>query len=135
MAPGTLVCPQPIVYWLGKVDSGGQRARLAWAGTPSVSADDFEVTLADASPDRPGALIVGQHSASKPLGGGTVLVEDPVVLSRFSIEADGTAVVRVPLGERPDLVGKEVYFQVVYRGSSAENDIGMSDGLHVDVCK
>jgi hypothetical protein len=138
LAPQAPVCPQPIVYGLGKVGSNGLRARLAWTGTPSVSGNDFEVNLSDALPGRPGMLIVGTRSASRPFSGGTLLVDEPLVLDRFTVEADGTAAIHVPLGGRPGLVGKEIYFQALFSDPSDGGPASlssMSDGLHVDVCE
>jgi hypothetical protein len=101
-----------------------------------VSADDFEVVLSDAVPGRPGALIVGRQSASQPFSGGTLLVDEPVVLARFTVEPDGTAVIPVPLGGRLGLVGKEIYFQALLTSDpSVEGPASMSDGLHADVCE
>jgi len=127
-------CPTPIVYGLGKVGSNGQRAEVAWSGTPSVSANDFEVVLSNALAGSRGDLIVGRQSASQPFSGGTLLVKEPTVLSRFTVEADGTAVIHVPLAGRPGLVGKEMYLQVLFSDPFAGNDYSMSDGLHIDVC-
>jgi hypothetical protein len=127
-------CPTPIVYGLGKVGSNGQRAELAWNGTPSVSSNDFEVVLSNALAGRKGELIVGRQSASLPFNGGTLLVKEPTVLSKFTVEADGTAVVHVPLAGRPGLVGKELYFQVLFSDPQSGADYSMSDGLHIDVC-
>jgi hypothetical protein len=117
------------------VGSNGLRAALAWDGTPSVSANDFDVVLSNARPGSQGRLIVGRQSASQPFSGGTLLVKEPTVLSNFTVDANGAAVIRVPLAERPGLVGKELYFQVLFSDPFEGNDYSMSDGLHIDVCK
>jgi len=131
---GVPACPTPIVYGLGKLGSNGQRAEVAWNGTPSISANDFEVLLSNALPGSRGDLIVGRQSASLPFNGGTLLVKEPTVLSKFTVEADGTAVIHVPLAGRPGLVGKELYFQVLFSDPQSGADYSMSDGLHIDVC-
>lgn len=127
-------CPTPIVYGLGKLGSNAQRAQLAWNGTPSLSANDFDVVLSNALPGSHGKLIVGRQSASQPFSGGTLLVKEPTVLSNFTVDGGGAAVIRVPLAGRPGLVGKELYFQVLFSDPFEGNDYSMSDGLHIDVC-
>ena len=65
-------------------------------------------------------------------------MDEPVVLARFTVEPDGTAAIPVPLGGRPGLVGKEIYFQALFSDPSdggPASMTSMSDGLHVDVCE
>jgi len=132
---GQPTCPTPIVYGLGKLDTAGDRAVLGWTGTPSVGTDDFVVTVDGAIPGRTGGLIVGPGSASEPLSGGTRLVDQATVAATFTVGADGTAAVPIPLADRAAFIGGELYFQAFYSDPVDDDPISLSDGLHVDVCE
>ncbi len=126
-------CPQPIVYGLGNVASNGDRARLGWSGTPSVAAGDFVVELSGAVPGR-ATLLVGDGTASEPFEAGTRLVAAPRRVVSFTVAADGTASVPVPLAGHPGLAGREITVQVLFEDSVGGSRASLSDALHIDIC-
>ena len=127
------VCPTPIVYGLGSIDATGEQARLAWAGTPSVSIDDFQVILSGGEPGAMARLLGGAASASITLDDGQLLVDRPRVLAAAVVGSDGTATFDLPLGDKPQLADREVYLQVAFRVGPI-GEPSTSEGLHIDVC-
>ena len=134
VAVDTAVCPQPIVYGLGNEASNGERARLGWSGTPSVTSGDFVVHLSGAVPG-PGRLIVGQGSAHQAFQGGTLLVDRPRRAAVFTVAGDGTASIPVPLADHPDLVGRQVFLQAIFADPAGGAQASLSSALHIDVCQ
>jgi len=125
-------CPPPLPYGLGLTSSLGERPRLGWAGTPSLAAGNFEVTVSGAVPGQLAGLFWSERPKSVPFYGGTLLIDAPVRGPIFTLDAGGGA--SVPVAVTPAMVGTERFYQVFFRDPAAAEHLGLSDGLHVDFC-
>ena len=132
-------------YCLGGVNSTGMRAKIGYAGTASVSANDLVLTADKCPPGKPGLFFYGPEQIFTPLGDGYQCVGagslatyrlNPVVVT------DGAGHVLRPLdlnappangGESAIEAGSTWYFQFWYRDPAGfgGNGFNLSDGLGI----
>ena len=132
--PDVPPCPQPIAYGTGKTTSTGAEATIGWTGTPSVSADDFRITLLGGPPGEWGLVFSGPGQQMTPFYGGTMLVSGPRSrLRRFTIDTFGLATAKINLD--PGLIGTTRYYQVWFNDPGASFGVGTSNALQVEICE
>jgi len=134
LAIGESSCPSPIEYGLGNESASGARARIGWMGEPSVTGGGFAITVDGAEPGRTARVVVGRAPTTQRMARGTLLVESPKELTQAEIDADGRAVIPLPIAGRDQLVGAERYFQILLTESATREAIDLSSALHVDIC-
>ncbi len=118
-------------YGAGKVNSGGQRARLAASGNPAPGNPVFALTARNALPHKPGLFLDGSRYDNRPFQGGRLLVDDFRRLPVLRTDASGRA--RQPFDVTLGLVGSTRYFQLWYRDPQDPTGFGsgLSGGLRV----
>lgn len=116
-----LAHPAPAAYGTGKPTSNATLPSLAWAGTPTLSANDFSISVTGGIPSAPGLIVSGTLPARTPflfasLYVGGTLVREPV---RF-LDAGGSASWPIPITAA--FVGQTRFWQAYLR------DAGQADG-------
>ncbi|MDP6408646.1 MAG: hypothetical protein QGI46_04655 [Planctomycetota bacterium] len=128
-------CPQPSNYGQAKQASHGGFPTIGWAGSPTLSDNDFAVTLLAGVPNQPTVLFSGTAPDNTPMFGGTRLVSPP--LTREAIYwLDGLGDGEAPISVTPAMVGTTRYYQQWLRDPQAPDGIpvGLSDALEVEFC-
>ncbi len=135
VAPVGGVCTTPVKYGAGKINSQGIAAEIAWTGVPSISAQNFAVTMDLGTPGQPALLFSGSAAASVPAFGGTRLVANPITREGVvTLNLLGAA--SKPYAVPPGSSGSTRYFQFWYRDPSHPDGtgVGLTDGLQVIFC-
>ncbi|MFT4537948.1 MAG: hypothetical protein ACI841_003301 [Planctomycetota bacterium] len=127
-----LDCPETIPYGLGKINSFGERAFISSTGTPSVSANNFVVSLNNGRPGNFGALFWGDAARDLPFFGASLLVTNPVRGPVFSVDPSGG--MDIPIAVTAPMVGVKRYYQFLFRDPGSSFAIGLTDGLYVEFC-
>ena len=110
--------PPPLVYCDSTVNSTGNTAGIQYQGTPSISANDFQLRVTDLPPNQSGFFFFGTEQAQETFGngvrciGGTVtrLVKVPIIVNEAVADFDFTV---APLTSI--VPGTPYYFQFWYR--------------------
>ena len=126
-------CPPPIAYGFVIPNSSGNEMQLSFVGTPSATANDFELRITGGVPNAMMAVFVGTEPAHQELAAGDYLVGG-VVQRLPAIQLDGTGSGAVPINVTPALVDREVYYQALARDLGTPGNLALSNGLHVDYC-
>ncbi|HTF88182.1 MAG TPA: VCBS repeat-containing protein [Planctomycetota bacterium] len=123
------------VFCQAKLTSLGTFPSIGSAGTPSVSAQNFAITLANAVPNKPVLGLFSLVGANNtPFQGGTLCVAPPVSrLSGQMISPKGTASRAIPVDV--SMVGTTRWYQFWFRDNPSKFGIGLSDGLAVSFCQ
>lgn len=126
-------CITPFKYGTAKVNSLGLQAELDWFGTPSVTQNNFRITMDLAIPTQPGLLYWGPGQASVPFYGGLRLVSAPITRQAiFQTNILGISDVAIPV--TPDMIGATRYYQKWYRDPADAFGASLSDALRVTFC-
>ncbi|MCH2106993.1 MAG: hypothetical protein MK291_10160, partial [Planctomycetes bacterium] len=127
-------CPAPLPYGIGKTTSQGLEPRLLGRNEPSVSGGNFMLDVRDLPSNQPLLGFWSYTSNDFPLFGGSLYLKHPVY--RMSVafsNAAGNATVPVPL--TTSAIGEERYYQVWFRDPQEPiHKVGLTNGLHVDIC-
>jgi YVTN family beta-propeller protein len=147
------VCAQPIpdavdvrryddtsTYCVGAPNSAGPGASMGYAGTTSVSIDDFTLTVSGAVPNKPGYFIYGTTQVQIPLGDGFRCIGGTLFRLRPAINANGSGMnsrfvdfTVPPAGSGPGQItpGSTWNFQYWYRDPTGPGGTGvnLSDAL------
>ena len=110
--------PPPLIYCDSTPNSTGEPAGIQYDGTPSISANDFTLTVTDLPSDQPGIFFFGTEQAEVPFGNGvrciggsvTRFVKIPIVVNQAQVQLDFT---QPPLTSI--VPGTPYYFQFWYR--------------------
>ncbi|MEO6709373.1 MAG: VCBS repeat-containing protein [Planctomycetota bacterium] len=123
------------VFCQAKPTSLGTLPSIGSAGTPSVSAQNFAITLSNAVPNKPALGLFSLVGANNtPFQGGTLCVAPPVSrLAGQLISPQGTASRAIPLDV--SMVGATRWYQYWFRDNPSRFGIGLSDGLAVSFCQ
>jgi len=120
-------------YCTAKLTSQGLLPHISFIGSPSLSVNNFELTLSNALPNKTAQYVYGLSANNFPIWGGTLcigtsIVRGPVVTTN----ASGRAI--VPFVTTPVLVGSTRYFQYWFRDPQdpAGFGYGLSEGLKVE---
>lgn len=140
-------CFPPINYCSTNANSSGNPASMDYSGSPSISANDFEIRVNDAPPGNPGLFFYGPTRASTPYADGTLCVGTgglgyfrvhPVVVANASgsaaVSIDNTSgIYGSGLGQLS--VGSTWNFQFWFRDANwGPAGFSFSDGLEVTFC-
>ncbi|MDP6539833.1 MAG: hypothetical protein QF410_09860, partial [Planctomycetota bacterium] len=128
-------CPQPTNYGQAKQASHGGFPSIGWSGSPTLSDDDFVVTLLAGVPNQPTVLFSGTAPDNTPMFGGTRLVSPPLTREAiYWLDGFGNGEAAVPV--TPAMVGTTRYYQQWLRDPQAPDGIpiGLSDALEVEFC-
>ncbi|HTF89057.1 MAG TPA: VCBS repeat-containing protein [Planctomycetota bacterium] len=122
-------------YCQAKLTSIGTLPSIGFTGTPSVSAQNFVITLSNGAPNKPSLGLFSQTGASNsPFQGGTLCLAAPVQrLPGQLISAQGTAAYSIPVSG--PMVGTSRWFQFWFRDTQASFGSGLSNGLSVTFCQ
>ncbi|MEL6430719.1 MAG: PQQ-binding-like beta-propeller repeat protein [Planctomycetota bacterium] len=115
-------------------NSTGNRARIAVAGSASLSNQDLRLRANDVPPFQPGLFFSGTQPAALPLGNGTLCIGGALTrLSAPTFEVAGTITHAVDFGGTgAALVAGSVYFQAWYRdGFAGGAGSDVSDAVRV----
>jgi hypothetical protein len=124
--------PDPVSYGVGKTTSIGTVPAMGWTGSPSITTNDFAVTVAHALPGGVGILFRGPTADQAPFVNATRWVANPLVrLSVKHFDAAGSASWSFAIP--PELVGATACFQAYLRdvGQADGTGAGVSNGLRV----
>ena len=124
--------PAPVAYGIGKVSSAGGLVTIGWSGVPSLTQDNFAVTLAGALPGEFVIGFFGFEPGRKPLWGGNLYVAPPLVRLPLQV-LDATGGTSYPIPVQPGMVGSTIYYQLYTRDPNAADGTGVasSDALAV----
>ncbi len=127
-----LAAPDPVIYGNGKLTSLATTPAIGWSGTPSLSANDLQVTLQGAVP---GVIGIGYHGAEPgllPFAGGALWVKPPILrLPAQLIDGSGQMGYAIPV--TPQKLGHFESFGFWFRDPQHPDGsgVGLSDGLQV----
>ncbi len=127
-----LAHPAPFAYGVGKATSNATLPALSWTGTPTSSANSFQVSVLGGIPSAPGLLFSGTNPARTPFlfahlyVGGTIQRE-PV----HFLDASGSST--WPIAVTPALIGRTLCYQGYLRDAGQPDGTGavVSNGLRV----
>lgn len=134
-------CLPPIAYGTSKTLSNGNVPSLGWSGTPSLSANNFNLELQNCVPNSVGLVTSSKlgfvfsspTSASTPFAGGTMLLGgSPTLVGRFAFRPTGQAT--FPLPVTAPMVGTALNYQVFFRERSVSAPYGITNAVHVNFC-
>jgi len=134
-------CPPPVGYCVTSPNSVGPGALMAFAGSASLGANDFELRVAGAPPFKPGIFFFSPNPANHPFGDGVRCAGGPAFRTPvLQIGVDGTASRQIDLAHPPGppglfVPGSVLHWQFWYR-DVAGGPIGfnLSDGLRSTFC-
>jgi hypothetical protein len=120
-------------YCTAKLTSQSLLPQISFTGSPSAGVNDFQVTLANALPNKTAQYIYGLNQNNFPLWGGTLCVATSIVRGPVTMTNAG-GVASVPFSVPPGLVGSTRYFQYWFRDPQdpAGYGYGLSGGLQVE---
>ena len=127
------VCPLPFNYGIGSPNHLGEYPWISYNGTPSVSANNFEIVLSNALPGTFAALFWGSNAANIPLFGGHLLLSQPTRGPLFFTDPTGGKT--LPINVTASMVGIKRYYQLLYRDAMVPSSVVLSDGLYVEFCQ
>jgi hypothetical protein len=121
-------------YCQAKQTSIGTFPSVGSSGTPSVSAQDFVITVSNAMPNANGlAFFSNAGAANLPFQGGTLCLATPISrLPAQSFSAQGSA--GYPIAVTPAMVGTTRRFQFWFRDNGASFGSGLSNAAAVTFC-
>lgn len=126
----------PVPYGIGKLNSAGTRADMSFAGTPSLTSDDFTLEVSGLTPDNFGIVFYGDASAELPFGGHFVYIAGPITRLPPAGPSSPTGTVSQPIPIDPGLVGTTRFYQYWGRdpGAGDGSGIELSSALQVPFC-
>ncbi len=120
-------------YCTSKQNSIGLFPTIGRTGTPSVSTNDFVLTLTNAVPNKTALGFWGTQSNGAPFDGGYLCVKPPLKrLNLTAANAGGFAGTAIPIDA--SMIGTTRYFQWWQRDPSDPFTVSLSDGLSVSFC-
>ena len=130
----TSSCTDPLPYGIGKTTSEGLEPRLSYNGQPSVAAGNLMLSVSNLPPNKPTLGFWSYTSNDFPLFGGTLFLKQPFYRMTVSVtDSAGSATTPVPLNG--SAIGEERYYQVWFRDPQEPlHGVGLTNGLHVDIC-
>ncbi|MFT4538281.1 MAG: hypothetical protein ACI835_000714 [Planctomycetota bacterium] len=131
--PGMLPCERPVSYGVGKVNSQGFVAEMAFAGIASASTGSFQLSIRNASIFGAGVVFSGNVQASIPYAGGTLYAGPPFTrVANFSLQF-GEAFVDIPID--PSMIGITRYYQMWYSDPADAFGFGLTNGIAITFCE
>lgn len=127
-----LRAPIPAAYGTGKLSSIQTVPALAGSGSPSASANDFQVVVSGGLPGSHGIVFFGTRADDVPFVLGTRWVASP--FTRLPIHTlDGAGSTAYPVAVLPAMVGSTRFYQAYLRDIPNPDGTGviLSDGLRV----
>jgi hypothetical protein len=112
------------------VTTAGTIPVIGFSGSPSVSTDDFELTLSNALPDKYCLYFYGTSFSSVPFYGGKLCVATNVMRGP-TVQTNSQSFATCPFEVTPALVGQNRYFQWWFRDPADPFSVGLSGGLRV----
>lgn len=128
-------CAPAVNYCVAKTTSIGSTPALTAHGFANVSANQFELRVANALPNKSGLLFWGTQPFSAPFLGGTLCVKPPLVrLPVVTLDATGSIV--LPIALDPSMVGTKRYYQFWFRDVLHPDGtgVGLTDAVEVQFC-
>jgi photosystem II stability/assembly factor-like uncharacterized protein len=119
-------------YGTAKLSSLGTLPSIGGQGTPTWSANNFQITVAQGIPSQFGLLAYSSGSGSFPFFGGTMWLQPPVERGPgFTFDGIGSAA--VPIAVDLKLIGTARYYQAWMRDPAHPDGtgVGLSDALSV----
>ena len=122
--------PRVTTYCQPKVTTAGTTPVIGFSGSPSVSTDNFALTLANALPDKYCLYFYGTSFSNVPFYGGKLCVATNVMRGP-TVQTNGQSFATCPFDVTPALVGQNRYFQWWFRDPADPFSVGLSGGLRV----
>ncbi len=121
----------PVTYGTAKTTSTGLIPSMRANGYPSAAEDDFEITVANAEPNKNGMFFYGTNGRkNKPFKGGLMLVEGPLTrTSLMTTSAEGDISLQIPVDAL--MVGQQRNYQFWFRDPASPKPYGLSDAVEV----
>jgi hypothetical protein len=121
-----LAQPEPVVFGQGKQTSLGTFPTTGWVGTPSLTTNDFAVTLTGGVPNKAVVPIFGGRPAQLPFFEGTLFAAPP--LKRLPVQIlSGAGATFTPVAINPSMMGQFRVYQ--YWGRDKNHPDGTSVSL------
>lgn len=133
-------CAIPASYCTGSPNSAGPGARMGFAGTSNVTANDLVLLASGCPPNKNGIFFYGPNAAQNPYGNGFVCVGSPLFRLQPPVTADnnGLATRALDLGNLPAgggiAAGDVRKFSFWYRDPTLGAGFNFSDGLSIAFC-
>lgn len=128
-------CALPSVFCTAKTTSNGWTPSIGWSGEPLVAAAGFEITVAQAVPNKTALIFWGDSPNNTPFQGGTLCVSLPVQRGdTLTTDLFGNALWPLDLSQKQ--AGTSESYQVWFRDPADPTGfgVGLSDGLTVTYC-
>ncbi len=134
-------CGDPTAYCATAPNSTGPGARMGWAGSLSIAANDFELRVDQATPSQFGIFYYGPDALQLPFGDGFRCVGGQTIrLPIVSTDGAGTASYAIDYTNPPEPAGEITArsswnFQFWYRDPAAGGaGFNLSDALEATFC-
>jgi hypothetical protein len=123
-------------YCFAKLNSNLNVAKIGSTGTPTVTAQNFVVTMIDAVANKSCLVFWGNASASTPFQGGVLCVAPPHQRGPVTT-TDGNGAASQPITIDVGMAGTTLYYQWWYRDPQDPSGFasGLSDALRVSFCE
>ena len=124
-------------YCQAKINSQGGAAQMGSSGTPSVSAQNFVITVTGALPNNFGLLFYGTNGpSSQAFLGGTLCAAGPITRAGIQ-QLSPTGSAQYPTTVTPAMVGTTRWYQFFYRDPFHPDGFAasLSNALRVDFCQ
>jgi len=126
-------CPLPTTYCTGKTTSIATVPAIGFTGTPSQSANNLVITLANAVPKKTGLVFWGPSSEASPFQGGFLCVGGTTKRGPATvISSAGTASTAITITGA--MVGATQFYQWWFRDPASPSTTGLSNALQVQFC-
>jgi hypothetical protein len=123
--------PRIVGYCTPKTTSQGTVPLIGFTGSPSVTTDDFRITLSNALPNKTAQYFYGPATSNFPIYGGTLCVGGSVIRGPMSA-TNAQSAASVPFAVTGLLVGQKRYIQWWFRDPLDPFGRGFSAGLEVE---
>lgn len=126
-------CVDPIVFGVSKPLSTSGSPKLGWTGVPSLSVNNFKLTIQGGYPSATGLLDSSATSTSVAFKGGTLYLGGTHArLGGFQL--DGSGAISIPITVLPLMIGTSVNYQAFFRDPGASFGYGITNAVHVNYC-
>jgi hypothetical protein len=127
-------CPPPVTYCTPKYTSQLSVPIIGSLGVPTVTGNNFSVTLANSLPNKQAICFWGTTASSSPFLGGFLCVHSPVQrLPATQTNANAAASVSIPVDA--SMIGAQRRYQWWFRDPQDPFTVGLSGGLLVNFCQ
>jgi hypothetical protein len=127
------VCPQPVVYCTAKLTSAFTTPAIGFTGLPTVTANNFHITLANALPNKSAIAFYGPTTNAALFHNGVLCAHAPFTRSPV-LQTNASSAADYPVSVTPAMVGTTRCYQWWFRDPMDAYSDGLSNAVQVTFC-